>query len=55
MGTMDKTVPDLEPLFHLVDHHKGAHDDDANEDESKGVDMLKNANGWLGPASQSLC
>ena len=38
---MDKTVPDLEPLFHLVDHHKGARDDDADEDENKGVDMLK--------------
>ena len=29
---MDKTVPDLEPLFHLVDHHKGAH--------YKGVNMI---------------
>ena len=23
LKTMDETVPDLEPLLHLVDHHKG--------------------------------
>ena len=40
LRTMDATVPILEPLFHLVDHHKGDHDHDHDDNDTQTNESL---------------